>query len=147
MLQLTWIMKRFIYNIWLFEAYVYYVYINRLEGIHICMCFICTKMKYLDQIRAMLTVPFIQHVQSKSAFASLTAFAFPSGTEKTVCSNIVIYGHNNQTISTANLNHRINHPLFLSNYDQNLVKVGLLSWKIVQCDTFKLYFLWQIYFS
>ena len=54
-------------------------------------------MKYLDQIRAMLTVPFIQ---AKSAFASLTVH---SGTEKTVCGNIVIYGQNNQTISNTNL--------------------------------------------
>ena len=62
------------------------------------MCCACLKMKYLEQFRAMLTVPFIQ---SKSAFASF-AFAFQSGTEKTVCSNIVIYGHNNQTISNTN---------------------------------------------
>ena len=33
------------------------------------MCFLCLKMKYLDQIRAMLTVPLI-HL--KSVFASLT---------------------------------------------------------------------------
>ena len=51
---------------------MYYVYINRLEGIHVS--FICLKMKYLDQIRAMLTVPFIQ---SKSAFASLTVLEPP----------------------------------------------------------------------
>ena len=56
-----------------------------------------------------------------------SAFAFQSGTDKTVCSNIVIYGHNNQTISNTNLNHTINHLLFLSNYAQNLVKVGLVS--------------------
>ena len=30
----------------LFEAYVYYFYINRLKGINICICFICLKMKY-----------------------------------------------------------------------------------------------------
>ena len=57
-------------------------------------------MKYLDQIRATLTVPSIQ---SKSCSLRIldrpgTAFAFQSGTEKTVCSIIVIYGHNNQTI-------------------------------------------------
>ena len=72
MTKLTLIMKRFNYIIRLFEAYMYYVYINRLEGIH--MSFICLKMKYLDQIRAMLTVPFIQ---SKSAFASLTVLEPP----------------------------------------------------------------------
>ena len=72
--QLTSIMKRFNHIIRLFEAYIYYVYINRLKGINICMCFICLKMKYLDQIRAMLTVPFIQ---SKSAFASLTVLEAP----------------------------------------------------------------------
>ena len=38
------------------------------------MCFLCLKMKYLDQISAMLTVPF---VQSKSAFASLTVLEPP----------------------------------------------------------------------
>ena len=38
------------------------------------MCFICLKMKYLAQIRAMLTVLFIQ---SKSAFASLTVLEPP----------------------------------------------------------------------
>ena len=65
-------MKRFNHIIRLFEANIYYVYINRLEGIH--MCFICVKVKYLDQIRAMLTVPFIQ---SKSAFASLTVLKPP----------------------------------------------------------------------
>ena len=32
-----------------------------------------------------------------------TAFAFQSSTEKTVCSNIDICGHNNQTISNTNL--------------------------------------------
>ena len=67
MTKLKMIMKRFNHIIRLFQAYIYYVYINRLEGIH--MCFICLKMKYFDQIRAMLTVLFIQ---SKSAFASLT---------------------------------------------------------------------------
>ena len=72
MTKLMLIMKRFTHFIRLFEAYIYYVYINRLEGIH--MCFICLKMKYLDQIRAMLTVPFIQ---SKSAFASLTVIEPP----------------------------------------------------------------------
>ena len=51
---------------------MHYVYINRLEGIQ--MSFICLKMKYLDQIKAMLTVPFIQ---SKSAFASLTVLEPP----------------------------------------------------------------------
>ena len=56
-----------------------------------------------------------------------TAFAFECGTDKTVCSNIVIYGHNYQTISKTNLNHTINHLLLLSNYEQNLVKVGLVS--------------------
>ena len=59
-----------------------------------------------------------------------TASAFQSGTEKTVCSNIllyiVIYGHNIQTISNTHLNHTISHLLFLSNYDQNVVKVGLV---------------------
>ena len=59
-------MKRFNHIIRLFEAYIYYVYINRLEG--------CLKIKYLDRIRAMLTVPFIQ---SKSAFASLTVLKPP----------------------------------------------------------------------
>ena len=91
------------------------------------MCFICLKIKYLDKIRAMLTAPFIQ---SKSAFASFdrpgTAFTFQYGTEKTVCSNIVIYGHNNQTISNTTLNHTINHLLLLSNYNHNLVKVELV---------------------
>ena len=67
-------MKRFNHIIRLFEAYIYYDYINRLEGINICMCFICLKLKYLDQIRAMLTVPFIQ---TKSAFASLTVLEPP----------------------------------------------------------------------
>ena len=43
-LQLTLIMKRFNHIIRLFEAYIYYVYINRMEGINICMCFICIKM-------------------------------------------------------------------------------------------------------
>ena len=38
------------------------------------MCFISLKMKYLDQIRAMLTVPFIQ---SKSVFATLTVLKPP----------------------------------------------------------------------
>ena len=51
---------------------MYYVYIKRLEGIHVS--FICLKKKYLDQIGAMLTVPFIQ---SKSAFASLTVLEPP----------------------------------------------------------------------
>ena len=74
MLQLTLIIQRFNHIIRLFEAYIYYVYINRLEGIHISMCFICLKMKYLDQIKAMLTVPFIQ---SQSAFASLTVLESP----------------------------------------------------------------------
>ena len=72
MTKLTLIMKRFTHIIRLFEAYMYYVYISRLEGIH--MSFICLKMKYLDQIRAMLTVPFFQ---SKSAFASLTVLEPP----------------------------------------------------------------------
>ena len=72
MTKLTLIMKRYNHIIRLFDAYIYYVYINRLEGIH--MCFICLKMKYLDQIRAMLTVLFIQ---SKSAFASLTVLETP----------------------------------------------------------------------
>ena len=67
-------MKRFNHIIRLFEAYIYYVYISRLQEINICMCFICLTMKYLDQIRAMLTVPFIQ---SKSAFASLTVLEPP----------------------------------------------------------------------
>ena len=49
-LQLTMIMERFNHIIQLFEAYIKYVYINRLEGIKICMCFICLKMKYLAQI-------------------------------------------------------------------------------------------------
>ena len=74
MTKLTLIMKRFTHNILLFEAYIYYVYINRLEEINICMCFLCLKMKYLHQIRAMLTVPF---VQSRSAFASLTVLEPP----------------------------------------------------------------------
>ena len=65
-------MKRFNHIIRLFEAYIYYVYINRLKGKH--MCFICLKMKYLDQIIAMLTIPFIQ---SKSAFVSLTVLELP----------------------------------------------------------------------
>ena len=72
MTKLTLIMKRFNHIIRLFEAYIYYVYINRLEGIH--MCFICLQMKYLDQIRTMLTVPFIQ---SKSTFATLTVLEPP----------------------------------------------------------------------
>ena len=72
MTKLTLIMKRYNHIIRLFEAYIYYVYINRLEGIR--MCFICLKMKYLDQIRAMLTVLFIQ---SKSASASLTVLEPP----------------------------------------------------------------------
>ena len=72
MTKLTLIMKRFNHIIRLFEGYIFYVYINRLEGIH--TCFICLKIKYLDQIRAMLTVPFIQ---SKSAFASLTVLEPP----------------------------------------------------------------------
>ena len=38
------------------------------------MCFLCIKMKYLGQVGAMLTAPFIQ---SKSAFASLTALEPP----------------------------------------------------------------------
>ena len=42
--------------------------------IYVCMCFLCLKIKYLDQIRAMLTV-FI--IQSKSAFASLTVLEPP----------------------------------------------------------------------
>ena len=67
MTKLALVMKRFNHIIRFFEAYIYYVYTNRLEGIH--MCFICLKMKYLDQIRATLTFPFIQ---SKPAFASLT---------------------------------------------------------------------------
>ena len=67
-------MKRFNHIIRLFEAYIYYVYINRLQEIYIFMCFIWLKMKYLDQIRAMLKVPFIQ---SKSAFASLTVLEPP----------------------------------------------------------------------
>ena len=75
MLKLTLIMKRFNHIIRLFEAYIYYVHFNRLEGINICMCFICLKMKYLDQIRAMLTV--IPFIQSKSPFASLTALDPP----------------------------------------------------------------------
>ena len=72
MTKLTLIMKRFNHIIRLFEAYMHYVYINRLEEIQ--MSFICLQMKYLDQIRAMLTVPFIQ---SKSAFASLTVLEPP----------------------------------------------------------------------
>ena len=55
MLQLTLIMTGFSHIIRLFDAYIYYVYINRLEGVNICMCFICLK-----------------NIQSKSAFASLT---------------------------------------------------------------------------
>ena len=50
MTKLTLIMKRFNHIIRLFEVYIYYVYINRLEGIHI---------------------------QSKSAFASLTVLKLP----------------------------------------------------------------------
>ena len=73
MAKLALIMKRFNHIIRLFEAYIYYVYIKSLEGIHMCLD-ICLKMKYLDQIRAMLTVPFIQ---SKSAFASLTVLEPP----------------------------------------------------------------------
>ena len=65
-------MKRFNHFVRFFEAYNYYVYINRLEGIH--MCFICLKRKYSDQIRVMLTVLFIQ---SKSAFASFTVLEPP----------------------------------------------------------------------
>ena len=72
MTKLTLIMERFNHIIRLFETYIYYVYIKRLEGIH--MCFLCLKIKYLDQIRAMLTVLFIQ---SKSAFASLTVLEPP----------------------------------------------------------------------
>ena len=67
-------MKRFNHIIRLFEAYIFYVYINRLEGINISMCFICLNMKYLDQIKVMLTVPFIQ---SQSVFASLTVLEPP----------------------------------------------------------------------
>ena len=119
------ITKRFNHIIHIFEDYIYYVYINRLEGINICMCFICLKMKYLDQIRAMF--PFSVKTSLRIIDRPVTAFAFQSGTEKTVCSNIVIYAHNNQTISNTNLNHRINHLLFLPNYYQNLVKVGLVS--------------------
>ena len=81
-------------------------------------------MKYLNQIRAMLKVPFIQ---SKSAFASLTVleppllFNLPQRKPFVV---ILLYTDtNNQTTSNTNLNHRINHLLLLSNYDQNLVKV------------------------
>ena len=56
------------------------------------MCFICLKMKYLDQIRAMLIVLFSSvkislHILDRPG----TAFAFQFCTEKTVCSNIVIY--------------------------------------------------------
>ena len=49
-------------------------YIDRLEGINICMCFLWLKITYLGQIGAILTAPFIQ---SKSAFASLTALEPP----------------------------------------------------------------------
>ena len=52
-LQLTLIMKRFNHIIQLFEAHTYYVHINILEGIGLHMCFICLKMKYLDQVRAL----------------------------------------------------------------------------------------------
>ena len=72
MTKLTLMMRRFSHIIRLCEAYIYYVYINRLEGIH--MCFICLKMKKIDQIKAMLTVPFIQ---SKSVFASLNVLEPP----------------------------------------------------------------------
>ena len=41
MTKLTLIMKHFNHIIRLFKAYIYYVYINRLEGIH--MCFVCLK--------------------------------------------------------------------------------------------------------
>ena len=64
MTKLTFIIKRFNHIIRLFEAYMYYVYINRLEGTQ--MYFICLKIKYLDQIRAMLTVPFSQNHPSHS---------------------------------------------------------------------------------
>ena len=86
-------------------------------------------MKYLEQIRVMLTVSSLSSVKINLRILDRprTSFAFPSSAEKTVCSNIVKYGHNNQTISNINLNHRINHLLFLSNYDQNLVKKGLVS--------------------
>ena len=141
MTQLTLIMKRYKHIIRLFEAYIYY----RLEGIY--MCFICLKMKYLDQIRAMLTVPFMQ---SKSAFASLTVLEPPllfnlAQRKPFVVILLYIYGHNNQTISNTNLNHTLNHLLFLSNYDQNLVKVGLVKWKIVQSVTHSNYSLYGQY--
>ena len=126
MTKLTLIMKRFNHIIRLFEAYIYYVYINRLEGKHMCLIFL--KMKYLDQIRAMLTVPIIQ---SKSAFASLTVLESPllfNLAQRKPFVVIVIHGHKNQTISNTNLNHTINHLVFLSDYDKkNLVKVGLVS--------------------
>ena len=39
------------------------------------MCFIWLKMKYLDQVRTMLTM--LTFIQSKSAFASLTVLEPP----------------------------------------------------------------------
>ena len=81
-------------------------------------------MKYLEQIRAMSTVSFLYSVKINLRILDRpgTSFAFQSSANKPVCSNLVIYGHNNQTISNTNLNHGINHLLFLFNYDQNWPK-------------------------
>ena len=56
MTKLTLIMRRFIILFGYFEDSIYYVYIDRLERLNICMCFLCLQMKYLGQIRALLTV-------------------------------------------------------------------------------------------
>ena len=76
----------------------------------------------------MLTVPFIQ---SKSAFASLTVLGPPWLFNLAQKKPFVVMLLYTDTIikqyKKNNLNHTINHLLFLSNYEQNLVKVGLVS--------------------
>ena len=94
------------------------------------MCFLCLKMKYLGQIGAMLTAPFIQ---SKSAFASFTALEPPLLFNLAQIKPFVVLlictdrYSNNIKYQLKIIEYTIINLLLLSNYDQDLIKVGSIS--------------------
>ena len=155
MTKLTLIMKRFNHIIWLFEAYIYYVYTLTDQKEYICVLYV-EKWNMWTKLEPCWQFPLFSQNQPSHPWPSWNRLCFSILPRENLCSNLVIYRNNNQICSNLviyrnniqtisinnNLNHTINHLLLLSNYDQNLVEVGLVSWKIVQSVTHSNYSLY-----